>query len=186
MSPLGEAIYQVLSQRAGLKNPLLTYGELVQSLPQLAPPYADVTPYDDRLFRALGEVGRACREHGLATLTALVIRSAERTPGTGHFSMFHPETGDDAVKQREAWERELERVRSAKYPANLVQDTLQTADTHADEPHRSSALGHLWFADNTKKPSILFTGQITCPRCSKSVDVEAGIRALWQGTNPHS
>jgi hypothetical protein len=54
------------------------------------------------LFEALGEVGGACRDHGLPTLTALVIRSAEQSPGWGYYHMFHPEAGDDLVKQRDA------------------------------------------------------------------------------------
>ena len=30
MSPLGEAIYPILAQRVGLKNPFITYSELVE------------------------------------------------------------------------------------------------------------------------------------------------------------
>jgi hypothetical protein len=60
MSPLGEAIYHILAQRVGLEEPLITYYELVKRLPPMVPPYHDVAPNDQRLFHALGEVGRAC------------------------------------------------------------------------------------------------------------------------------
>ena len=52
MSPLGEAIYPILAQRVGLKNPFITYSELVKSLPPLNPPDNDITWNDERLFRA--------------------------------------------------------------------------------------------------------------------------------------
>jgi hypothetical protein len=94
MSPLAEAIYQVLIQRVSLRKPVITYNQLVKSLPTLDSPYENLTHNDDRLFRALGELGRACREEGLPTVTALVIRSMEKTPGSGYYQMFHPETGN--------------------------------------------------------------------------------------------
>jgi hypothetical protein len=172
MSTLGEAIYHVLTQRLGLVNPLISYQELVTSLPSLDPPYEDITRNDERLFRALGEVGRACRERGLPSPTALVIRSMERSPGAGYYHMFHPETGDDPVKQREAWERELERVKSTKYPQSLVHGSTDRSDTHSDERPRSRPLGHFRVADNASRAAIVFTGQIMCPRCSASLDVE--------------
>ena len=119
MSPLAEAIYPILAKRVGLKNPLITYDKLVKSLPPLDPPDNDITRNDERLFRALGEVGQACHDHGLPTLTALVIRSKEQSPGSGYYHQFHPETGNDPVRQREAWEQELERLKTANYPPIL-------------------------------------------------------------------
>jgi len=172
MSPLSEAIYHVLAQRVSLENPLISYQVLVKSLPPLDPPYDNITRNDDRLFRALGEVGRVCRDHGLPTLTALVIRSIEHSPGSGYYHMFHPETGDDTVKQREAWESELEKARSTKYPQSLVHGSTDTSDTHSDERQGSGPLGHLRVADSASRATIVFTGQVTCPRCSTSVDVE--------------
>ena len=47
MSPLGEAIYPILAQRVGLKNPFITYSELVKSLPPLNPPDNDITWNDE-------------------------------------------------------------------------------------------------------------------------------------------
>ncbi len=170
MSPLGEAIYHVLAQRVGLENPLISYYELHKKLPPLDPPYDNITWNDERLFQALGEVGRACRDHGLPTLTGLVIRSMEQSPGSGYYRMFHPETGDDTVKQREAWESELERAKSTRYPQSLVHGSTERSDTHSDERQRSRPLGHIRVADNASRATIVFTGQIMCPRCAASLD----------------
>ena len=117
-------------------------------------------------------MGRACRDHGLPTLTGLVIRSMEQSPGSGYYRMFHPETGDDTVKQREAWESELERAKSTRYPQSLVHGSTDRSDTHSDERQRSRPLGHLRVADNASRATIVFTGQIMCPRCAASLDVE--------------
>jgi hypothetical protein len=171
MSPLGEAIYPILAKRVGLKNPLVTYDELVKSVPPLDPPYNDITRNDKRLSRALGEVGRACQDHGLPTVTALVIRSMEQSPGLGYYRMFHPETGDDPVRQREAWEHELERLKTAKYPPILVRGSSATHET-SDDHQKSGPLGMLRLADDTKRSTTIFCGKITCPHCSKPIDVE--------------
>jgi hypothetical protein len=172
MSPLAEAIYQVLIQRVGLGKPLISYKQLVKSLPMLGSPYEDLTQNDDRLFRALGEVGRACREEGLPTLTALVIRSMQKSPGSGYFQMFHPETGDDEGKQIVAWEGELARLKSTKYPRDLSHGSTESADTHLDERQRSSSLGELRVAENSLRGNIVFTGQIRCPSCSSNINVQ--------------
>jgi hypothetical protein len=91
MSPLAEAIYEILSGRANLRQSLITYSELIKVLPPLSSPHDGVTPNDPRLFDALREVGPACRELALPTLTALVVRAAHRAPGDGYFHMFHPD-----------------------------------------------------------------------------------------------
>jgi hypothetical protein len=98
----------------------MTYTELIEKLPALDLPYEDITRNDERLFRSLGEVGRTCREHGLPTPTALVIRGIERSPGKGYYRMFHPGTENDAEKQRVAWESELAKLGSTKYPPSLA------------------------------------------------------------------
>ena len=172
MSPLGEAIYPILAKRVGLKNPLLTYDKLVKSLPPLDPPDNDITRNDDRLFRALGEVGRACHDHGLPTLTALVIRSIEQSPGLGYYHMFHPETGNDPVRQREAWEQELERLKTADYPPTLEKGSQAEKHDGSEDHHKSHSLGTLRIADDAQKPTTVFTGHITCPHCSRSIDIE--------------
>ena len=172
VSPLGEAIYPILAKRVGLTNPLVTYDELVKSLPPLDPPYNDITRNDKRLSRALGEVGRACHDHGLPTVTALVIRSMEQSPGLGYYRMFHQETGDDPVRQREAWEKELGRLKTAKYPSLLEKGSPAEAHDTSDDHHKSHLLGTLRIADDAQKPTTVFTGHITCPHCSRSIDIE--------------
>ncbi len=172
MSPLGEAIYPILSQRVGLKNPLITYDKLVKSLPPLDPPDNDITRNDERLFRALGEVGHACHDHGLPTLTALVIRSIEQSPGSGYYHQFHPETGNDPVRQREAWEQELERLKTANYPPILEKGSPAMPQESSDDHQKSRQLGILRIADDAQKPTTVFTGHMTCPHCSTSIDIE--------------
>jgi hypothetical protein len=172
MSPLGEAIYPILAKRVGLKNPLITYSELVRRLPPLDPPSDEITANDERLFRALGEVGHACRDHGLPTLTALVIRSIEQSPGSGYYHEFHPGTGNDPVRQREAWEQELERLRTTDYPPILEKGAHATPPQISQDHQRSGALGILRIADHAQKPTTVFTGHMTCPHCSASIEVE--------------
>jgi len=172
MSTLSEAIYPILARRVGLKNPLITYSELVRRLPPLDPPSDDITANDDRLFQALGEVGRACRDHGLPTLTALVIRSIEQSPGGGYYHVFHSETSNDPVRQREAWEQELGRLKATKYPPILGHGAQGTPHETADDHQRSRSLGILRIADDVQKSTAVFSGRLTCPNCSKSVEVE--------------
>jgi hypothetical protein len=172
MSPLGDAIYQILAKRVGLKNPLITYYKLVESLPTLEPPYNDITPNDERLSRSLGEVGRDCHDHGLPTLTALVIRSIEQSPGAGYYHQFHSETGNDPVRRREEWEQELERLKTAKYPPILGKDSPVVPNVSSDDHQKSGLLGMLWIAEVTKRSTTIFSGNVTCPHCSKSIAIE--------------
>ena len=146
--------------------------ELVKSLPPLNPPDNDITWNDERLFRALGEVHRACRDHGLPTLTALVIRSIEQSPGSGYYHEFHPGTGNDPVRQREAWEQELERLKTANYPPILEKGTPAMPHETSDDHHKSHQLGILRIADDAQTSTTVFTGHMTCPHCSASIEVE--------------
>jgi len=172
MSPLCEAIYHILAHRAGLEHPLISFHDLVKKLPPLASPYDNILRNDDRLYRALGELGNACQDRGLPTLSALVVRSMEQSPGAGYYLISHPEAGDDPVKRREAWERELTRVRSTPYPPSLTQGSTSTSNAIPDERPRANPLGHLRIADDASRSSLVFTGQLKCPRCSTSVGVE--------------
>jgi hypothetical protein len=102
----------------------------------------------------------------------MVVRSIEQSPGSGYYRMFHPETGDDPVRQHEAWDRELERMKSATYPSSLQQKPVDEPTRPADIHQKSRLLGSLHIADNTRKPSVIFTGNVTCPQCSKSFEIE--------------
>jgi len=172
MSPLGEAIYSILARCVGLNNPLVTYDRLARSVRALGPPHNDITRNDPRLFQALGEVGRACYDHGLPTLTALVIRSKEQSPGSGYYHEFHSETGNDALRRQEAWEQELSRLKRAKYPPILEKRSPATPHETADDHQGSGLVGILRIVDDEQKRTIIFSGHITCPHCSKSIDIE--------------
>ena len=172
MSPLSEAIYQILADRAGQHEPLITYTQLVKELPPLSPPYDQITRDDKRLFRALGEVGNFCLDHGLPSLTALVIRSIEKTPGKGYFQMFHPGVGDDPDRQQQVWEHELEKVKSADYSKNAHQSQPAKPTDSLEDRRRSNQVGVLRIADSKSKPTTIFTGQITCLSCSKAIEIE--------------
>jgi hypothetical protein len=150
----------------------MTYSELVKTLRPLNASHRDLTRDDPRLFEALGEVGAACRDHGLPTLTALVVRSADRAPGAGYYHMFHPEAGNDPSRRREAWERELERVRSTEYPASFQQELPFGQPEPPDDRHGSRQLGILRVAEASQKPGTVFAGLVTCLRCTQSFEIE--------------
>jgi hypothetical protein len=119
MVNLAETIYEILRQRANLSEPFITYSDLANQLSSL-PDGEALAPTDKILFQSLGEVGHACRNCGLPSLTALVVRKGERTPGAGYYREFHPNAGSDETKQRAAWAGELKKVRAARYPQTLA------------------------------------------------------------------
>ncbi|MHC5536828.1 hypothetical protein ACYOEI_00980 [Singulisphaera rosea] len=173
MSPLGEAIFQVLALRTGLASPLITYKQLVSALPPLESPYDGVAHNDERLYRALSEVGQNCRERNLPVLIALVVRSVEKSPGLGYYQNFHSEAGNDPAKRHEAWEREVERVRGTVYSVSQrTQSSTGVSGSSTKERQGSSPLGMLRVAEPGSRPSLVFTGQITCPRCAAQLQVE--------------
>jgi hypothetical protein len=172
MSPLAEAIYQVLFKRVKLKIPVITYTALVQALPPLDPPDDGVTPADKRLFNALGEVGIACREQGLATISALVIRGADKAPGAGYYRMFHPKIGADPVRRQEAWSQDLEQVKNCNFPQTLGKSSSVGQPVLTSDQHKLRRLGTLRIAEESPKSRAVFTGQVICPSCSKSLAVE--------------
>lgn len=187
MSPLAEAIYDILASRTALDHPCITYTELAKQLTPLNPTFDDLTRNDPRLFDALGEVGTACRESGRPTLTALVVRAAEKTPGGRYFSLFHPEAGDDPANRTKAWENELVKIRSTKYPLG-VRDLSKATQAESrsesapatDLPGKSQSVGRLRVAENTARAGVVFEGEVTCRRCSQTirVDVERNASAL--------
>ena len=172
MSPLAEAIYHVLGPRVGLKNPLISYHDLVKKLPPLGPPHADITRNDPRLYQALSELGKACQALGFPNLAALVVRSQEQTPGSGYYQAAHPEAGDDPASQRDAWERELVRVKATTYPTTLGQGPAAGPDASGDDRQWSRPLGHLRLADGGARPTLVFAGRLACPRCAADLAVE--------------
>jgi len=174
MSPLGEAIYPILAKRVGLKNPLITNDRLVKSLPSLDPPYNEITRNDERLSRALGEVGRDCHDHGLPTVTALVILSKEQSPGAATIISFTRRLAMTPVRQREAWEQEFEKLKTAKYPPILGKGSPTPPNETSDDHQKSGLLGILRIADGTKRSTTIFSGGVTCPHCLRSIRHRGG------------
>jgi hypothetical protein len=171
MSPLAEAVYEILAGRANLRQSPITYSELIKVLPPLSSPHDAVTANDPRLFDALREVGVALRELGLPTVTALVVRAADRAPGDGYYHMFHPEAGNDPVRRRDAWERELKGVESTDYPSSSHQHSQAAQPERPGEFHGPRQLGTLRIADSSQEPSTVFTGSVCCPFCSRSFEI---------------
>ncbi len=125
LSPLARRIYVLLVERLRLRDPLLSYGDLVQLLRHLLPPNTDLKPNDPRLFEALGEVSLACQNHdpSLPSLTSLVVRRQKDgslgMPGDGYFAVNFPRVRDERARQQ-TWRREIERVRASAYPEDIA------------------------------------------------------------------
>jgi len=114
MSPLAEAVYEILRRRAALPEPRITYRELAAQLRDLSDDFAHITHRSRELYASLWEVGGECRRLGLPALPALVVRADTGRPGDAYYE------GSTAVFKGERvaeWRRELEAVRQARYPA---------------------------------------------------------------------
>lgn len=124
LSDLAERVYQILRKRVPAEEPRLSYGQLVRLLNPLPPPNDNLTPSDDRLFDALGEICLACHGHKscLPALSCIVIRKQEDntlgTPGAGYYYMAHPGIHGDQARHN-AWLLEYQRARNTTYPSNL-------------------------------------------------------------------
>ncbi len=169
MSPLADAIYEILAGRANLRQSPITYWELTKALQT---PHDGIAPNDPELSAALGEVGAACRELGLPTLTAQVVRGADRAPGGGYYHVFHPDAGNDPARRHEAWERELKGVRTTDYPSSSGQLSQATPLESSGDYHGPRQLGTLRIADGSQEPSTVFVGHVSCPLCSTSFEIK--------------
>jgi hypothetical protein len=116
LSPLAEAVYEILRSRTGSADPRITYGELAEALREASEDFLHITHRSQSLYAALGEVGNLCRELGFPLLPALVVRADSRRPGEAYFVgtcaglVYKGEKVD-------AWRRELEAVKRMTYPA---------------------------------------------------------------------
>lgn len=115
MSPLAEAVYDLLRRRPALAEPRITYGELARRLRQRAA-FAHLGHRSRELYAALAEVGRACRRLGLPPLPALVVRADTRRPGAAYYT-GRCAGGVSAANPVAAWWDDLERVKQSRYPA---------------------------------------------------------------------
>lgn len=108
MSPLAKALYKILVKRlrAGVRS--LTYGELVEALPDpLATHRRSRT-----LHTTLGAISVKCRENGLPCLPAMVWRADTERPGPTYYVYAHPNHRTEPAKTT-AWKKEHARLLSA-------------------------------------------------------------------------
>lgn len=114
MSPLAEAVYDLLRLRPGLPEPRLTYAALAAALRQRDEALDGAHHRDPRLYRALDEVGGECARLGLPSLAALVVRADTRRPGEAYF--HGPGMSAFRGERVAAWRRELDAVARSAYP----------------------------------------------------------------------
>jgi hypothetical protein len=115
MSPLAEAVYDILRRRVAADDPRITYAELARQLRDISDDFDTITHRSQQLYAALCEVGDECRRLRLPLLPALVVRADTRRPGDAYYEG----TSGGAVYKGEkvaAWRRELEAVTQADYP----------------------------------------------------------------------
>jgi hypothetical protein len=115
MSPLAEAVYELLRLRTGLPDPRITYGALARDLRDVSDAFETITHRSRELYVSLDEIGQECRRLGLPPLPALVVRADNKRPGAAYYVPASP----DAVRRGEpiaAWRDDLEAVRRTNYP----------------------------------------------------------------------
>ena len=110
LSKLAQAIYDDLRTN---KSPV-QYRPLVQRLPALSQPFANLHWQDPRLYAALSELVTGCRLAGRPAISALVVNDSGE-PGAGYFSVAHPDAGD-RERRTIAHHDELTRVMAHVYP----------------------------------------------------------------------
>jgi hypothetical protein len=115
LSPLAEAIYEILRQRIGRGDPRITYKDLAAALRDFSEAFEYAHHRNPQLYAALGEIGRECRRARLPPMPALVVRADTRRPGDAYYSGKRSRIAykDDKVI---AWRRDLEAVKQATYP----------------------------------------------------------------------
>jgi hypothetical protein len=116
MSPLAEAVYDILRLRTPLPEPRISYADLAARLRQRSKAFAGINHRSRQLYAALWEIGDECRRLGLPPLPALVVRADTRRPGEAYFEGATARTAHPAAKIA-AWWRDLDGVRRTTYPA---------------------------------------------------------------------
>lgn len=115
MTPLGEAIYEILRHRVPLADPRITYADLAEQLRNFAEELEHVHHRNRELYTALTEVGQECRRRKLPPLPALVVRADTRRPGAAYYEGMGS-SADSRDNQISAWQKDLKAVKEAKYP----------------------------------------------------------------------
>jgi hypothetical protein len=116
MSPLAEAVYEILRLRTALTEPRITYAELARALRDTEETFETITHRSRELYAALDEIGRECRRLRLPPLPALVVRADTKRPGDAYYS---PPSSATATRGERiaAWREDLEAVKGTVYPA---------------------------------------------------------------------
>ncbi len=114
MSPLAEAVYEILRGRTALAEPRISYAKLAARLRTQSRHFARINHRSQQLYAALWEIGDECRRLGLPPLPALVVRADTRRPGAAYFE-GSLRTADPAAQVAEWWQ-DLQAVRAATYP----------------------------------------------------------------------
>jgi hypothetical protein len=119
MSPMAEAIYEILRRQIGRDDPRITYKELALALRDFNEAFEYAHHRNPQLYVALGEIGKECRRRRLPPMPALVVRSDSRRPGEAYFAgkRFESIYKDERVS---AWRRDLEAVKQATYPPRAI------------------------------------------------------------------
>jgi hypothetical protein len=114
VSPLAAAVYEILHRRVRLPEPRITYRELATQLRDASDDFAHLTHRSRELYASLWEVGDECRRLELPALPALVVRADTGRPGDAYFEGSTARFKGERVAE---WQRELEAVTRARYPA---------------------------------------------------------------------
>ena len=119
MSPLANAIYQILRAQVPSEDGRINYQRMVEQLPAQ---HGITSPNDARLNSAYSEITDACRQNGLPAIMAILVRLDENgelgTPGPGYYPAAHP--GMNRADAFIAWALEYEQARLTVYPETLV------------------------------------------------------------------
>ena len=115
MSPLAEAVYEILRARLARPDPRITYAELAAALRDTSEEFEHINHRSRELYAVLGEVDQACNRLRLPSLAALVVRADTRRPGEAYYLGRNPplRTKGDKIS---AWRKEFEAASKATYP----------------------------------------------------------------------
>jgi len=117
MSALARAVYAILRSRLCADDPRITYAELARAVGDAHAALDYLNHRSRELYTALDEVGRECRRLRLPPLPALVVRADTRRPGDAYHAARSAGKVLTRDQQVAAWQRDLERVKKANYPA---------------------------------------------------------------------
>jgi hypothetical protein len=113
MSPLAEAVYEILRRCVADADPRITYAELARQLRDFSDAFEFAHHRNRELYTALAEVGAECRRRRLPPLPALVVRADTRRPGAAYYAEMGTVFRGEQIA---AWQHDLEEVKRARYP----------------------------------------------------------------------